>query len=69
MMGKEEHQDCNQDMKKRYEKSQFSDMMRDCHIYSKIIMNAAAPDGTPPRRISDHKFSRYFPTRRTSQRP
>ena len=23
------------------------------------MMNAAAPEGTPPRRISNHKFSRY----------
>jgi hypothetical protein len=30
-------------------------MMRDWYIYTPIMMNAAAPEGTPQRRISDFK--------------
>jgi hypothetical protein len=37
-------------------------------LYPSGTMNAAAPDGAPPRRIGDEKFKK-LPARRASERP
>ena len=40
-----------------YEKRIIQVLFGDYHINSSVMMNAAAPDGAPPLRISDKKLS------------